>query len=78
MVIEPFFKGEKFLIGVGRSLRMYEIGRKKLLLKAEIKNLPSCVNQIKTIGKKIYVTSVADSFHLFKYIPEEKTFYDIA
>jgi hypothetical protein len=48
------------------------------LTKAEIKNLPSNVNQIKTIGKKIFVTSVSDSYHLFKYIPEEHTFYDIA
>ncbi len=54
------------------------MGKKKLLLKAEVKNLTSNINQIKTIGKKIFVTSVTDSFHLFKYIPEEKTFYDIA
>ncbi len=47
-------------------------------MKAEMKNLCSSINQIKTIGKKIYVTSVSDSFHLFKYIPEQQTFYDIA
>ncbi len=76
--MEPFFKGQKILAGIGKSLRLYEIGKKKLLTKAEIKNLPSNVNQIKTIGKKIFVTSVSDSYHLFKYIPEEHTFYDIA
>jgi splicing factor 3B subunit 3 len=78
LVIEPFFKDEKFLIGIGKSMRLYEIGKKKLLLKAEVRNLSSAINQIRTIGKKIYVTFISDSFHLFKYIPEEKTFYDIA
>ncbi len=30
------------------------------------------------MGKKIFVTGVAQSFHLFKYVPEEHTFFDIA
>jgi len=59
-------------------MRLFEVGRKKLLLKAEVANLPSSVNQIRCVGKKIYVTGVGESFHLFRYIPEEHTFYDIA
>jgi splicing factor 3B subunit 3 len=36
----------KILIGVGSSLRCYEMGKKKLLKKAELKNLNSVVNGI--------------------------------
>ena len=69
---------DKILAGVGNCLRSYEIGRKKLLRKAEIKNLSSPVNTIKTSGKRIFVTEVSDSFHMYKYKAREQTFYDIA
>jgi splicing factor 3B subunit 3 len=66
------------LAGVGNRLRLYEIGRKKLLRKAEIKNLNSPINTIKTWGERIYATEVNDSFHMYKYKAREQTFYDIA
>ncbi len=40
----------KILAGIGNCLRAYEVGKKKLLRKAELKNLNSAVNTIKTIG----------------------------
>lgn len=57
----------KILAGVGKCLRAYEIGKKKMLRKAETKTLNSPVNTIKTIGKRVFVTEVMDSFHMFKY-----------
>lgn len=66
------------MAGVGNCLRSYEVGRKKLLRKAEIKNLSSPVNTIKTSGKRIFVTEISDSFHMYKYKAREQTFYDIA
>lgn len=49
-----------------------------MLRKAETKSLSSPVNTIKTSGKRIFITEVMDSFHMFKYKPREQTFYDIA
>jgi splicing factor 3B subunit 3 len=59
-------------------MRTYEIGRKKILRKAEIKNLSSPVNTIQTSGKRIFVTELCDSFHMYTYKEKEQTFYDIA
>lgn len=68
----------KVLAGVGKCLRAYEIGKKKMLRKAETKTLNSPVNTIKTIHRRVFVTEVMDSFHMFKYSSKEQTFYDIA
>ncbi len=59
-------------------MRAYEIGRKKILRKAEIKNLNSPVNTIQTSGRRIFVTELSDSFHMYSYKEREQTFYDIA
>jgi len=76
MVLEPW--KDKFLAGVGNCLRLYEIGKKRVLKKAEIKNLTSPVNTIKLWGQRIFATEVNDSFHMYKYKPREQTFFDIA
>lgn len=47
---------EKILAGVGGSIRLYEIGKKKLLKKAEIKGFSSPVNSINSDGERIYTT----------------------
>lgn len=47
---------ERVLAGVGNCLRAYEIGRKKMLRKAETKTLTSPINTIKTSGKRIFIT----------------------
>ena len=43
----------KVLIGVGRLLRLYDLGRKKLLRKCENKHIPHLVVDIKTVGERI-------------------------
>ena len=60
---------ERVLAGIGKCLRAYEIGKKKMLRKAETKSLSSPVNTIKTSGKRIFITEVMDSFHMLKYKP---------
>jgi len=57
------------LAGVGNRLRLYEIGKKRLLRKAEIKNLNSPINTIQTWGQRIFATEINDSFHMYKYKP---------
>jgi hypothetical protein len=46
------------LIGVGKLLRLYDLGRKKLLRKCENKHIPHMVVDIKTIGERIIVSDV--------------------
>ena len=41
---------EKILAGIGKCLRYYEVGHKRILRKGEIKNLSSPVNTIRTWG----------------------------
>jgi splicing factor 3B subunit 3 len=69
---------DKVLAGIGKCLRYYEVGHKHMLRKAEVKNLASPVNTIKTWGERIFATEVNDSFHMYKYKMREHTFYDIA
>ena len=60
------FQG-KLLAGVGKGLRLYMCGKKKLLKKCENKRIPNFVVTIETLGDRIYVGDVAESFHFLKY-----------
>lgn len=51
------FKG-RLLAGVGPVLRLYELGKKKLLRKCEYKQLPQHVAQLHTLGSRIFVGDV--------------------
>ncbi|ESO03752.1 hypothetical protein HELRODRAFT_100012 [Helobdella robusta] len=60
------FKG-KVLIGVGRFLRLYELGKKKLLRKCENKHIPNFIINIQAMGFRIVVSDIQESFHFVKY-----------
>jgi hypothetical protein len=51
------FKG-RLLAGVGPVLRLFELGRKKLLRKCEYRQLPQHVAQLHTLGSRIYVADM--------------------
>jgi len=51
------FKG-RLLSGVGPVLRLYELGKKKLLRKCEYRQLPQHVAQLHTLGSRIFVGDV--------------------
>ena len=57
----------KVLIGVGKLLRLYDLGRKKLLRKCENKHIPHLVVDIKTVGERIICSDVQESVHWVKY-----------
>lgn len=57
----------RVLIGVGRLLRLYDMGKKKLLRKCENKHLPSCVVNIQALGQRVYVGDVQESVHFVRY-----------
>ncbi|TFJ87655.1 hypothetical protein NSK_001005 [Nannochloropsis salina CCMP1776] len=57
----------RLLAGLGPSLRMYDLGKKKLLKKCENRNLPNLIVGLQTMGDRIYVSDVLDSVHFVKY-----------
>jgi len=79
------FQG-KLIAGVGRALRLYEIGKKKLLRKAENKvrpallrrrltrqTIPTCIMTLNTQGSRIIVGDLQESIHYAVYkAPENR------
>ncbi|EKE42344.1 hypothetical protein ENUP19_0388G0004 [Entamoeba nuttalli] len=60
------FKG-MVLAGVGNILRLYDIGLKSLLKKAEKRQFASDIAQLHVIGETILLTGVSDGFNLIRY-----------
>lgn len=59
----------RLIAGVGRLLRLYEMGRRKLLRKCENKHLPSHVVTLAAIGTRIAVGDMRDSIVFVKFKP---------
>ncbi|KAF9512528.1 hypothetical protein BS47DRAFT_1345296 [Hydnum rufescens UP504] len=64
------FRG-RLLAGVGKALRIYDIGKKKLLRKCENKNFASAIVTLNTQGSRIIVGDAQDSLHYCVYKPPE-------
>ncbi|XP_019849007.1 PREDICTED: splicing factor 3B subunit 3-like isoform X2 [Amphimedon queenslandica] len=64
------FQG-RLLVGVGKLLRIYDIGKKKMLRKCENKHLPYLVVDIKVMGRRVYVGDVQEAVHFLYYRPHE-------
>lgn len=64
------FQG-RVLIGVGNNLRIYDLGKKKLLRKCENKHIPNFIMNIHTMGNRIVVSDVQESFHFLRYRRQE-------
>eukprot|EP00842_Homolaphlyctis_polyrhiza_P007012 jgi/Hompol1/8/HPOL_001304-RA len=62
------FQG-KLLVGVGKFLRIYDIGKKKLLRKCECKGFPTNIVSIHTQGNRIIVGDAQESVHYAMYRP---------
>ena len=65
----------RLLAGVGNRVRLYDMGKKKLLRKCELKGLPTMVHSIHVISpSRLVVGDLAESFHYVKYQRQENTF----
>ena len=62
------FQG-RLLVGVGRTLRLYEMGKRQLLRKCELRGLPSPVKTLQTAGDRAYVGDMMRSMHIVRYDP---------
>ncbi|CAG5958458.1 unnamed protein product [Menidia menidia] len=65
LAIAPF-QG-RVLVGVGKLLRIYDLGKKKLLRKCENKHVPNLVSGIYTIGQRVIVSDVQESLFWVRY-----------
>lgn len=62
----------RLLVGVGNMLRIYDMGKKKLLRKCENKQFPTAVQAIHVIADRIFVSDMAESFFLVKFNKQDK------
>ena len=60
------FKG-RVLIGVGNLLRIYDLGKKKMLRKCELRSIPNRVTKIITAGQRIIAFDQQESAFFIKY-----------
>lgn len=65
------FQG-RLLAGVGRALRIYDIGKSQLLRKCENKSFPSGVVWVESRGDRVFVGDASGSVFLAKYRRAEK------
>ena len=61
----------RLLAGVGKALRIYEMGKKKLLRKCENRHFPSAIVSLQTQGLRIIVGDMQDSILYATYKPAE-------
>ncbi|KAG5179960.1 putative spliceosomal protein sap [Tribonema minus] len=60
------FQG-RLLVGAGKSLRLYDLGKRKLLRKCEHKGLPNMVVSLNVMNDRVVAGDMAESLHFVKY-----------
>lgn len=62
---------ERLVVGMGRVLRIYDLGKKKLLRKCESKQVPNMVSSVTSASNRLFVGDVQESFTFMKYRKQE-------
>lgn len=60
------FQG-RLLVGVGRCLRLFDLGKRKLLKKCENRLFPTSIVRLQCSGDRIFVGDQVESVHFVKY-----------
>lgn len=60
------FQG-RLLAGIGHTLRLYEMGKKQLLRKCELRGLPTMIKTLHGAGDRAYVGDLMKSMHFIRY-----------
>ena len=60
------FQG-RLLVGIGKTLRLYEMGKRQLLRKSELRGLPTYVKTLQTAGDRAYFGDMMRSIHVVRY-----------
>ncbi|ELP87246.1 splicing factor 3B subunit, putative [Entamoeba invadens IP1] len=66
--------GGRVLCGINRQLRMYEIGKKQLLRKAELRQLASEISDIHVINNKIQLVGISDGISFVRFNQTKQEF----
>lgn len=77
-VTDISFAQGRLLVGVGRALRIYDMGKKQLLRKCENKSFPYSIRYLHVEGDRIVVGDLAESFHFAKYRRGENSLFIFA
>ena len=67
------FQG-RLVVGIGRCLRMYDLGKRKLLKKCEIRTLPTSIVRMQCQGDRIFLGDMMESVLFVKYRRQENIF----
>jgi splicing factor 3B subunit 3 len=76
LALAPF--QQRLLAGVGKVLRLYDFGRKKLLRKSENRSFSTLIQSISTRGNRIYVGDMCDSLVYAKFKRVERQLHVFA
>ncbi len=57
----------RLLAGVGQTLRMYEMGKRQLLRKCELRGLPTMIKTLQGAGDRAYVGDLMESMQFVRY-----------
>jgi splicing factor 3B subunit 3 len=60
------FQG-RLLVGIGKTLRLYEMGKRQLLRKSEIRGLPTMVKTLQTAGDRAFIGDMLQSLQIVRY-----------
>jgi len=71
------FQG-RLLVGLAKTLRIYDLGKKKLLRKCENRAFPNFLVTLNAIGDRIIVGDIQESFHFVKYRKAENQLFCFA
>ncbi|XP_077297281.1 splicing factor 3b subunit 3 isoform X1 [Arctopsyche grandis] len=63
--------GGRLLAGIGNVLRLYDLGRRRLLRKCENRHIPNLIVDIQPIGQRVYVGDVQESVYCLRYKKRE-------
>lgn len=58
---------DRLIVGLGRILRLYDLGKKKLLRKCESRQIPFMVSGICCASNRLFVSDIQESFTFMKY-----------
>ena len=71
-------KGGRLLVGLGRVLRLYDLGKKKLLRKCELADFPNAIVALHSTGDRVYVGDMQESVHFVRYKADDNALYVFA
>lgn len=60
------FQG-RLVVSIGRLVRIYDLGKKKLLRKCENKQFPNLVVSLQSMGHRVYACDVQESIFYLRY-----------